>query len=160
MSRLIFYFRYAMQNLRGSGRWTSFAVFSVAAGVATVVALHSLGLAIGDSLMTNLRDINRGDITARTVGGGPFAFTFNSGEDERQIFRPEQLAVIERVIAPHDARFSTYSIYNNVQITPIGATATGRPQFITSMFIDPGTFMLTRDILAEDPANTLLPAPQ
>ncbi len=156
MRRLIFYFRYALQNLRGSGRWTTFAVLSVAAGVATVVALHSLGLAIGDSLMTNLRDINRGDLTARAVGGGPFSFTFNAGEVENSIFRPNQLATIERAIAPYDARFSTYSIYNNVQITPVEAAATGRPQFITSMFINPDTFMLTRDILAEEPNNALL----
>ena len=72
MRRLIFYIQYALQNLRGSGRWTTFAVLSVAAGVATVVALHSLGLAIGDSLMTNLRDINRGDLTLRTVSGRPW----------------------------------------------------------------------------------------
>ncbi len=55
MGHLTFYLRYAVQNLRRSGHWTTFAAFCIAAGVATVVALRSLGLAIGDSLLANIR---------------------------------------------------------------------------------------------------------
>ncbi|KXK50476.1 MAG: hypothetical protein UZ13_02487 [Chloroflexi bacterium OLB13] len=50
MGRIGFYLGYALRNLWRSRRWSTFAVFSVAAGVATMVALRSLGLAIGDSL--------------------------------------------------------------------------------------------------------------
>ncbi len=50
MTQINFYLQYAFRNLWRSRRWSTFALFSVAAGVATVVALRSLGLAIGDSL--------------------------------------------------------------------------------------------------------------
>ncbi|MBZ0286117.1 MAG: hypothetical protein K8I30_00780, partial [Anaerolineae bacterium] len=62
MKRLAFYLQYAARNLLRSGQWTTFAVFCVAAGVATVVALRSLGLAITDSPLSNLRQYNHGDI--------------------------------------------------------------------------------------------------
>ena len=62
MGRLTFYLGYAAKNLLRSGQWTTFAVFCVAAGVATVVALRGLGLAITDSLLSNLRQYNHGDI--------------------------------------------------------------------------------------------------
>ena len=58
-----FYLSYAARNLRRGARWTTFAVFCIAVGVATVVALRSLGLAIGDSLTDNVRVNNHGDIT-------------------------------------------------------------------------------------------------
>ena len=63
MQRILFYLSYAARNLRRGVRWTTFAVFCIAAGVATVVALRSLGLAIGDSLTDNVRQNNHGDIT-------------------------------------------------------------------------------------------------
>ena len=102
MGRILFYFRYAYQNLRGSGRWTTFAILSVAAGVATVVALRSLGLAIGDSLLVNLRELNRGDITIRTVGSGPFAITANQGEFEGRVFSPGDIERISAKVAEFD----------------------------------------------------------
>jgi ABC-type antimicrobial peptide transport system permease subunit len=128
LKRIIFYLRYAFQNLYGSGRWTTFAIFSVAAGVATVVALRSLGLAIGDSLLVNLRDFNRGDITIRTVSGGPFSFTFNQGDSEQRVFRPEHLGRIAELVAQYGGTYTTYSIYNNVQITGMDYVGIGRPQ--------------------------------
>ena len=156
MKRFFFYIRYALRNLRGSRRWTSFAILSVAAGVATVVALRSLGLAIGDSLLTNLREINRGDITARTVRGGPLAFSFNEGDDERQVFSLNQMAVIAQTITEYGGQYTSYSIYNNVQIAALNASDSGRPQFITSFFIEPGNFVLGRDILAQQPEGASL----
>src|SRR5215475_7933591 len=74
MKRLAFYLQYAAKNLLRSGQWTIFAVLCVAARVATVVALRSLGLAITDSLLTNLRQYNHGDVNISTVASfGPFA---------------------------------------------------------------------------------------
>ena len=62
MSQIAFYLQYAFRNLWRNRRWSTFAIFSVAAGVATVVALRSLGLAIGDSLTSNVRSSNHGDM--------------------------------------------------------------------------------------------------
>ncbi|MBZ0303850.1 MAG: ABC transporter permease [Anaerolineae bacterium] len=156
MRRLFFYLRYALQNLRNSGRWTTFAILSVAAGVATVVALRSLGLAIGDSLLVNLRELNRGDITIRTVGTGPFAFTVNQGDSEQRVFRPGQIARINDLVASYHGTLTTYSIYNNVQITAADFVSTGRPQFISTFFIDPADFTIGREVLALDPPGVPL----
>src|SRR5690349_6852637 len=115
MKRILFYLRYAAQNLRNSGRWTMFAVLCVAAGVATVVALRSLGLAIGDSLLSNLRDVNHGDVSASTVGGGPFAFTFNQGDVESSIFSDFELQKARKLADQYHAQMSIYSVYYNIQ---------------------------------------------
>lgn len=156
MRRLFFYLRYAIGNLSGSRRWTSFAVLSVAAGVATVVALRSLGLAIGDSLLLNLRDINRGDITVRTTSGGPFAFNINQGDAEGRVFAPSSLQRISESVARYGGALTAYSVYNNVQITPLNAVNTGRPQFISTFFIDPDTFSIGREVRALDPPGVPL----
>jgi ABC-type antimicrobial peptide transport system permease subunit len=156
MRRILFYLRYAAQNLRNSGRWTMFAVLCVAAGVATVVALRSLGLAIGDSLLANLRDVNHGDVSASTVGGGPFAFTFNQGETEASIFRDSELEKARQLAEQYNARISTYSVYYNIQITAPNYNSGGRPQIISTFFIDPQTYSPTREIQAIDPAGVPL----
>ena len=156
MKRLIFYLRYAIKNLRGSGRWTTFAILSVAAGVATVVALRSLGLTIGDSLLVNLRDFNRGNITVRTVGGGPLAFTVNQGEFERSIFRPDELERITSTVAGYNGILTPYSINNNIQITATDAVNTGRPQLVTTFLIDPQNFNVGREVRAVDPPGVPL----
>lgn len=156
MKRLFFYLRYAIQNLRGSGRWTTFAVLSVAAGVATVVALRSLGLAIGDSLLVNLREFNRGDITISTVSSGPFAFSVNQGEFEGRIFSPTRLERIISAVARYGGSYTTYSIYSNIQITAVDYVNTGRPQFVSTFFIDPQNFTIGREIVALDPAGVPL----
>src|SRR5215813_13329207 len=109
MRRILFYPRYAAKNLRNSGRWKMFAVLCVAAGVATVVALRSLGLAIGDSLLANLRDVNHGDVTASSVGGGPLAFTFNQGQAEANIFLDDELQKARTTAEQYHAQMSTYS---------------------------------------------------
>ena len=67
----MFYLQYAIRSFWRNRRWSLFAVFSIAAGVATIVALRSLGLAIGDSLTSNLRATNHGDITISLPGEGP-----------------------------------------------------------------------------------------
>jgi len=88
MTRLFFYLRYAANNLRRGGQWTIFALFCVAAGVATVVALRGLGLSITDSLLGNLRQYNHGDINISQLRGlGPFAIGLQGGQEERLVFR-------------------------------------------------------------------------
>ena len=109
MQRILFYLNYAARNLRRGTRWTTFAVFCIAAGVATVVALRSLGLAIGDSLLANLRDVNHGDVTASSVGGGPLAFAFNQGDAESNIFSNDELEKARNIGDQYHAQMSTYS---------------------------------------------------
>src|SRR5512134_1433571 len=120
LSRMFFYLRYAATNLRHSGHWTTFAVFCVAAGVATVVALRSLGLAITDSLLSNLRQYNHGDINVSSVPAfGPFAVAFQRGTDEPSIFPPWQMEQVRGWAADNNAQITAYTLVSNVQITTI-----------------------------------------
>lgn len=157
MKRLVFYFRHAITNLRHSGHWTVFAIFCVAAGVATVVALRSLGLSITDSLLGNLRQYNHGDILMSAVASlGPFSGAFQRGEDEPSVFRPNMQDFARTWAAEHQARLTMYTLVSNVQITALSANGVGRPQFISSYLIDPHTFDIAGPIVALDPPNARL----
>ncbi len=156
MFRVIFYLQYAFQNLRRSGHWTTFAILCVAAGVATVVALRSLGLSISDSLLTNLREVNRGDITLRSIGGGPLGFSFNQGEEERSVFDPTAFNRVQELIAPVNGEATAYSSYNNIQVTPVNFVDLGRPQFVTTLFVDSQKFPVGSVVRASDPAGVPL----
>src|SRR3970040_169167 len=91
----MFYIQYAARNLWRNRRWSAFAVFSIAAGVGTIVALRSLGVAIGERLNSNLRAPNHGDITISESGAGGFAFKFGDPEDEDQGFSDGEIATFE-----------------------------------------------------------------
>src|SRR5689334_461202 len=106
MSRILFYLRYAARNLRRSGRWTTFAVFCIAAGVATVVALRGLGLSIGDALDENVRVSNHGDITISSDHAGRSPFQFGSGGlgPNDSNFSDEELKALDQWVADHNGK--------------------------------------------------------
>ncbi len=157
MRRFLFYFRHAANNLRHSGHWTTFAVFCVAAGVATVVALRSLGLAIDDSLISNLRQLNHGDINATSIiSYGPFAGTFQRGDYETQIISQETVEWTRNWAAQRNAKISPYAMLSNIQFTPFNQAKPSAPQFATSFLIDPQTFDISGPIVALDPKGVPL----
>ena len=155
MQRILFYLNYAARNLRRGARWTTFAVFCIAAGVATVVALRSLGLAIGDSLTDNVRNNNHGDITiARTNSGANLfpAFTQRQRSAD-ETFTQTQIDRVEQWAQANNAKVAFYSRSGNLQVTAVDYVSVGRPQFINTLLIDPQTFPPTGDIDALDPAG-------
>ena len=156
MHRPRFYLCLAWQNLRGNARWTIFAILGVAAGVAAMVALRSLGLAINDALLLNLREVNRGDINVRSVSSGPFVFTVNQGVWESSVFSDGELERISDLVAQYDGRLTHYSVYNNVQLASFDAGAAGRPGIISSFFIDPRTFAISHEVRADSPEEVPL----
>lgn len=157
MRRIPFYFKHAISHLWHSGHWTAFAVFCVAAGVATVVALRSLGLSITDSLVSNLRQYNHGDINISSVANlGPFTATLQRGADEPSVFREGQIEQVRGWASRYNARLSPYTLVSNVQITPLNASGAGRPQFTSSFLIDPLTFDQAAPIIALEPSGVPL----
>jgi predicted lysophospholipase L1 biosynthesis ABC-type transport system permease subunit len=154
MSRILFYLQYAARNLWRNRRWSTFAVFSVAAGVATVVALRSLGLAIGDALTSSVRSGNHGDITL-SLGGDFGFFNFGSPEDQPS-FDPSALQSIENWVKERGGTLAAYTTAGNIQLASTNYTTAGRPQFISTFFINPKTFPPTDDIRAVDPAGVPL----
>jgi ABC-type antimicrobial peptide transport system permease subunit len=154
MTRLFFYLRYAANNLRRGGQWTVFALFCVAAGVATVVALRGLGLSITDSLLSNLRQYNHGDINLSQLRAlGPFAIGLQGGQEERLVFSGDQVQFVRDWAQQNGGQMSAYILVSNVQIAAAESDAVGRPNFASSLFIDPPSFASMNDVRALDPAG-------
>ncbi len=160
MTRLLFYLRYAARNLRRSARWTMFAVFCIGAGVATVVALRSLGLAIGDSLVDNARVSNHGDITLSYADGANSAFSFLGGErgdaNQEVTFSSSEIGAYRAWASVNNAQIAFYTRAFSLQVTAVDAVDVGRPQLISTLLIDPQTFPPTGEIIALEPAGAAL----
>lgn len=156
MQRVRFYLQLTWRNLRRDGRWTSLAILGVAAGVAAMVALRSLGLAVNDALLLNLREVNRGDINVRSVPSGPFAFAINQGAWERNVFEAGDLQRIEAAVAGHDGSLTAYSVWHNVQFSRHDGADARRPGIISSFFIDPASFAISHHVAAEEPPGAAL----
>lgn len=156
MNQLIFYLQYASRNLWRNRRWSAFAMFSVAAGVATMVALRSLGLGIGDSLTSNVRSSNHGDITLEKGSGG---FTLGGGSGLENVdfnyFTDNQLSLIRSWIDDNNAVASEYTS-TTLQVTALNRSSAGLLNFMTAVFIDPETYPPTQDIFALEPTGVQL----
>ena len=139
--RLRFYFTYALRNIRRGGRWTTLAILCITAGVATVVALHSLGLAVGDTLTNNVRIEVKGDLLIRNDGifGG-------FGSNDSNAFTPSQLEALLAWANEKGGRTAAFMSGRNMQITKTESSQFGRPSFIGSSFIDPQTYPPTHTI--------------
>lgn len=153
MRQLNFYLQYAFRNLWRSRRWSTFALFSVAAGVATVVALRSLGLAIGDSLTGNVRGSLHGDIILEQ-GGDP-GFSFDDPNDSSG-FSATDVERVEKWAAENNAHVSAATQAGNLQVTALNFDSVGRPQFITTYFVEPQSYPPTDDIRAVEPSGAPL----
>jgi len=157
MSQLLFYLGYSLRNLWRSRRWSAFAIFSVAAGVATMVAFRSLGLSIGDSLVGDVRNSNKGDITV-SVRGDNFSSTLGDPDNPEYFFTEQDLAIVDEWAAQNHAQTTAYQLRSGLQVAKLDAVTVGRLQFISSFFIDPDDYPVTDPILAEDPPNVPLGA--
>ena len=154
----MFYLRYALRSFWRNRRWSLFAVFSIAAGVATIVALRSLGLSIGESLTSNLRATNHGDLTISIPGEG-FGFSAGFGsEDDRQ--RPqldaEALALVDEWVRERGGEWSAWTHSQAIQLALPDSVTSGRPQFITTLFVDTARWPVSHEVLALEPHDAPL----
>jgi ABC-type antimicrobial peptide transport system permease subunit len=67
--QLEFYIAHSWNDLRVNGQRTFFALLCIAAGVAAIVSLQTLGAMIQNTLTSNLQQTNRGDIQIQAGGG-------------------------------------------------------------------------------------------
>ena len=149
--RLRFYLLYALRNIQRGGRWTTLAILCVTAGVATVVALRSLGLAIGDTLINNMRVETKGDILIRNDS------LFSSfGGNDPDAFAPQDLNELLDWAADEGAQTAAFMSGRNMQLSKADQQQFGRPSFIGSFFIDPASYPPTHTILALDPPDAPL----
>ena len=150
-NRLIFYFNYARRNIGRGGRWTTLAILCITAGVATVVALRTLGLAVGDTLTNNARLEIKGDLLIRndSIFGG-------FGSNDPKSFTPDELAALMAWADDKGAKTTAYMSGRNMQITKADGAGFGRPSFIGSNFINPRSYPPTHTIIALDPPGAPL----
>lgn len=66
IDKLRFYLRHSINDLRVNGQRTLFALLCIAAGVAAIVSLQTLGVMIEDTLTGSVQESNRGDIRVET----------------------------------------------------------------------------------------------
>ncbi len=157
MRQLLFYLQYAARNLWRDRRWSAFGLFSVAAGVATVVALRSLGLAIGDSLTTDLRESLKGDILVKAGNSDQFGGALFTEANETSLgFTQIQLDALRQWASEQNASLSEVIFLNGAQVAAIDAQTVGRPQFVNLFFIDPETYPVTETIHSIEPADVPL----
>ncbi|NLX08811.1 MAG: FtsX-like permease family protein [Chloroflexi bacterium] len=76
LEQLRFYLAHSINDLRVNGQRTIFALLCIAAGVAAIVSLQTLGVMIEDTLTGSLQESNRGDIRVSV------AFAFEDEDDE------------------------------------------------------------------------------
>ena len=151
LHRLRFYLIYALRNIQRGGRWTTLAILCISAGVGTVVALRTLGLAVGDTLINNVRIETKGDLLIRNDA----AFTAFGSNDPRA-FSPEELAALQAWAGDKGAKTAAFMTGRNVQLSKAEQDQFGRPSFIGSFFIDSQTYPPTHTIHALDPPDTPL----
>ncbi|MDE2949884.1 MAG: ABC transporter permease [Chloroflexota bacterium] len=149
--RLRFYLVYALRNIQRGGRWTMLAILCITAGVATVVALRSLGLAIGDTLINNMRVETKGDMLIRNDGWFS-AF----GSNDPDAFPPSRLNELLDWAEDAGARTTAFMSGRNMQLGKADQQGFGRPSFIGSFFIEPTSYPPTHTILALDPPDAPL----
>lgn len=160
MNRLGFYFGYAYRNIRRGGRWTTLAIFCIAAGVAAVVALRSLGLSIGETLQSDVRQNNKGDVRLiKDTGDNPDSQALLFGGSDLAFFSPEEIAAVEDYVEAElgGGTISAYTTGGNISI---GGASGGSgnfllAQFITTYLIEPTTYPPTHELEIVDPAGML-----
>ena len=152
----MFYLHYAARNLWRNRRWSAFAVLSIAAGVATIVALRSLGLAIGDLLTSNLRATNHGDVTITESPNVGFNPDFFQSQNSNQGFQDSEIAALSDWVAAHNGQMTVYLSTQSVQVAALNQVSAGRPQFTSSIFIDPASYPPTYEVTALDPPGVPL----
>jgi putative ABC transport system permease protein len=138
-----FYGHYALRNLWREGQRSAFALFCVAAGVAAIVALQILGLALGEALTGNAQAGNRGDVAA-ILGGDEF-------------FTPEQMAAFEQLVERGAATGLTLRYRTQeLPFSRLESEGAGKGLLVESFLVDPAAYPFYGQIEALDPSGASL----
>src|SRR5579859_849125 len=147
-----FYIEHARRDLTYNMRRTAFALFCVAAGVAAIVALRTLALSIGDTLVNNIAGNMHGDMVLDEprFAGGQFTIQSSALNDTLfSIYAVQQIKAWagKNHVQYTDALMST----GGLTIAPQNGSNVGRPQFTTSYLVDPAVYPLYSPITAIEP---------
>lgn len=153
LRRLAFYFVYGFRNIQRGGRWTTLAIFCIAAGVATVVALRGLGLSIGESLINSVRVDNKGDILIqRDSANGP-DFALLRGSETIESFTQAEIEHLQQYAATHNIDISLFTTGGPLRIAGENDGIISTSQFVVTYAIDPSRYPVFGDIRVIAPPN-------
>lgn len=153
LKRLGFALTYALRNMSRDRQRTAFALFSIAAGVATVVALRMLGLMLTDALTSNVQAFLRADVTVFTSFRGPTISILNNNRNNTTPFSAENRKEIDAWAAKNNINV-TYTLTSELmQIAVVNGDKAGRPGFVLGYFIDPAHYPFYDVIRAQDPTG-------
>ncbi len=153
LKRLGFALTYALRNMSRDRQRTAFALFSIAAGVATVVALRMLGLMLTDALTSNVQAFLRGDVTAFTSFRGPTISILNNNRNNTTPFSEQNRQDIDAWAAKNNVEI-TYTLTSELmQIAIVNGDKAGRPAFVLGYFIDPARYPFYDTIRAQEPTG-------
>ncbi len=157
ITHLRFYIEHSLHDLTRNGRRTLFALFCVAAGVAAIVALRTLALSIGDTLTENIARTNHGDIlvSARNTRDA-IQVSAISGTGGTRAFSPQSLDAINTWAKKNGVQVTSAITDVNIQVAGLSGSSVGRPQFISSLVIDPKTYPFYGPVVALDPPGVPL----
>ncbi|RMF77859.1 MAG: FtsX-like permease family protein [Chloroflexi bacterium] len=178
LQQLRFYYKHSLNDLAVNGRRTFFALLAIAAGVAAIVSLLTLGVMIDDTLTGSLQESNRGDIR---ISIRPFDEDPLSPEEEDareqdgvvQEYGPfDELAIgqegLETIQAWLDEHFPGVAELTYRQlVTGVAGTAVRIPAkdtvnpFTVPLIVETAKYPWYGDVVSEDgrPLDTLINAP-
>jgi len=143
MERLRLDLRYSVRHLWREKQRTVFALFCVAAGVATIVGLQMLGLSIADAMTGNAQASNRGDVAV--------------GPARRIWFTADQMAAFERLAADGQATDWTYRYFlDGLSVSVMRAESIETFRFLSAFLIEPDVYPFYGQVQALDPPDVPL----
>lgn len=158
LKQLAFAFNYAVRSMVRDRRRTIFALISIAAGVAAVVALRALGLMITDALTANAQATLRGDVWAGRRGG--LQVSLLGGGQTDHPFDSTNIGAIRNWATSKGYEIQFALGTEIMQIATVhtanGEQRAGAPGFVVAHFIDPEIYPFYDTLRSEEPSRVPL----
>ena len=138
--RLLFYIKHAFRSLQRERRRSLFAAFAIAAGVAAIVGLQSLGLSIEDSVTRDIQATHQADIVVSSDDG---------------TFSPQARAQLDGLASQGRFVESTYFYVANTDRPSFIAFSKGREsdplRWLQPYLVEPDKYPLYGGVRSVDP---------
>lgn len=151
IAHLLFALRYAFRNLNRNRQRTVFAMTSIAAGVATVVALRILGLLLTDALTANAQAFLRSDILVASATA-PLRLGLQTTGANQPLFSPEDTKLLIRWAKQNRIKLSFRLSGQLLQVATVPeGDAPAQSALALSYFVEPDIYPFYDVIRSIDP---------
>ena len=153
--RFLFALTYALRNVNRNRQRALFAIVSIAAGVATVVALRILGLMLTDALTANAQAFLRSDILVAEATA-PIRLGLETRGANQPLFGPDDTKLLVRWAKQHDVDLQFRLSGQLLQIASQGDGEAGGSALALGYFVDPDIYPYYDVIRASSPGGATL----